>query len=214
MATIIRATIPPESLQGEPVNFDDLAARSDQYLAAVKEEAERLVEEARQEVDSIRRRAEADGHQAAILSVQRTVAEQVAPAITAVRQAATDLQHSRQAWLSHWESSAVHLAAAIAGRIVRGEVRRQPEITLTLVREALELATGSPNVRLHLNPDDYRLLGAEVRSLIDSMSAVGDAEVLADAAVSRGGCRVETRFGEIDQQFESQLNRIEEELTG
>ena len=46
------------------------------------------------------------------------------------------------------------------------------------------------------------------------MSALGDAEVIADAAIGQGGCRVETRFGTIDQQFESQLKRIAEELIG
>jgi len=82
------------------------------------------------------------------------------------------------------------------------------------VLEALELATGSPNVRLHLNPEDHKALGTQVRTLIDAMSGLGAAEVTADAAIGRGGCRVETRFGAIDQQFESQLKRIEEELTG
>ena len=51
-----------------------------------------------------------------------------------------------------------------------------------------------------------------MRTLIDAMSSLGDAEVTPDAAVSQGGCRVETRFGTIDQQIESQLQRIEEEL--
>jgi flagellar biosynthesis/type III secretory pathway protein FliH len=37
--------------------------------------------------------------------------------------------------------------------------------------------------------------------------------VVADPQVSLGGCRVETRFGVIDQQFEAQLARIEQELT-
>ena len=67
-------------------------------------------------------------------------------------------------------------------------------------------------MRLHLNPEDYQALGVQVRSLIDAMSSLGDAEVIPDATVSQGGCRVETRFGTIDQQIESQLQRIEEEL--
>jgi flagellar assembly protein FliH len=140
------------------------------------------------------------------------VAAQVAPALTAIEQAGRELREAREQWLSHWQTEVVRLATAIAGRVVRAEIRRQPEITLSLVREALGLAAGSPNVRLHLNPEDYRALGVQVRSLIDAMSSLGDAEVVADAAVSPGGCRVETRFGTIDQQFESQLRRIEEEL--
>ena len=49
--------------------------------------------------------------------------------------------------------------------------------------------------------------------LVQEMSGLGAVEMIADAGVSRGGCRVETRFGAIDQQFEAQLARIEEELT-
>ena len=49
--------------------------------------------------------------------------------------------------------------------------------------------------------------------LTSEMSSLGEAELIASPNVSRGGCYVETRFGTIDQQFESQLKRIEEELT-
>ena len=131
------------------LNFDDLAAQAGQYLAEVKAEAAEIVAEARQQADSIRQQAAEEGRQAAVQAVEQMVAEQMAPVLSALRQAAAELQHAKQAWLSHWESSAVHLAAAIAARVVRGELRRQPEITLTLVREALELAAGSPSVRLH-----------------------------------------------------------------
>ncbi len=49
--------------------------------------------------------------------------------------------------------------------------------------------------------------------LLAEFSALGPTEIIADAQISRGGCRVDTRFGVIDQQFEAQLARIEEELT-
>ena len=84
---------------------------------------------------------------------------------------------------------------------------------MTLIREALELAAGSAQVRLHLHPEDHKALGGQVQLLVQEMSGLGEAEVIADAGVSRGGCRVETRFGTIDQQFEAQLARIEEELS-
>jgi flagellar assembly protein FliH len=214
MATIIRFADLPHAPHGVALNFDDLDAQAGECLAKASAEAAQMVAEARQQADAIRQQAAEEGAQAAVQAVEQMVAEQLAPALAALQQAALDLQHEKQAWLSHWESSAVHLAAAIAARIVRGELRRRPEITLTLVREALELAAGSPNVRLHLNPEDHKTLGAQVRTLVGAMSALGGAEVTADATISQGGCRVETRFGTIDQQLESQLKRIEEELTG
>jgi flagellar biosynthesis/type III secretory pathway protein FliH len=36
--------------------------------------------------------------------------------------------------------------------------------------------------------------------------------VVADESISPGGCRIETRYGEVDQQIEAQLRRIEEDL--
>ena len=142
------------------------------------------------------------------------VGERLAPALASLGEAAAELKQSKGAWLAHWEEAAVRLAAAMAARIIRGELRDRPEIALTLVREALELAAGSPDVRLLMNPQDYQSLGGEAKKIAKTLSAVGEAEVLADESIGPGGCRVETRFGAIDQRIEAQLNRIVEELLG
>ena len=212
MATILRASDAQSSPQVAAFNFDDLAAEAAQCLAQARADAAEIVANAEGQTADIRRQAAEAGCKAAMQEFEKMVAAQVAPAIEALHETVAELHREKQAWISHWETGAVHLAAAIAARVIRREVRQQPEITLALVREALDLAAGSPNVRLHLNPEDYKSLGVQVRTLIDAMSALGDAEVTPDAAIGQGGCRVETRFGTIDQQIESQLKRIEEEL--
>ncbi len=160
MATILRATDASHAPRGVTMNLDDIVAQAGQYLAEVKADASELIEEARQDAESIRQRAADEGRQAALQAVDEMVGKHLAPALAALRQAADDLRQTRQAWLSHWETSAVHLATAIAARVIRREVHHQPEITLSLVREALELAAGSPSIRLHMNPEDHALLGA------------------------------------------------------
>jgi flagellar assembly protein FliH len=213
MATILRAADALDDSQIAALNFDDIAAEADRRLAQARIDAAHLMAEARSSADEIRRQAAEAGCRSAMKEVERMAAEQIAPAVAAVRQAACELENARQAWLSHWETAVVRLAAAMAAKVVRRELQRQPEITLDLVHEALELAAGSPNIRVRLHPNDHRALGAQVQSLIDAMSSVGEAEVAADEAILPGGCCIETRFGAIDQQIESQLQRIEEELT-
>ena len=83
-----------------------------------------------------------------------------------------------------------------------------------MVREALELAAGSPHVKIALNPDDFDALDTQIQSLIKEIAQVAETEIIPDRTVSAGGCRVETRQGLIDQQVETQLNRIIAELTG
>ena len=85
-------------------------------------------------------------------------------------------------------------------------------ITVTLVREALELAAGSPSVKLRLSPQDHESLGSQIKKLTEQFSRLAPIEITADSEIEPAGCIVETRFGRIDQQFEAQLQRIEEEL--
>jgi flagellar assembly protein FliH len=212
MATIIRAADAHRSLLAA-FNYDDLAAQAALQVAQARAEAAELIVRAETEADGIRRQAKEAGHAAARQEVEAAVAAQMSPVLAALRQTVADLQDAKQQWLAHWQSRAVRLAGRIAARVIRRQLQADPEITLALVREALELAAGSPTIRVHLNPQDYKLLGAQVRTMIDAMSSLGGAEVVSDATIGQGGTRVETRFGTIDQQIESQLERIEEELT-
>ena len=211
MAAIYRADAPDRPQVAE-FNFADIAAEAEQCLAKAQADAAQLVADARREAESIHREAAEAGRQAARQEVEQRVADQVALALPALQSAVVELQRARQTWFSHWESAAVRLACAIAARLVRRELRHEPEITLALVREALELAGGTPGVRLCLNPDDRRALAGQVETLVAAVSPLGAAEIVADGSVTPGGCRVESRFGVIDQQIESQLKRIEEEL--
>jgi flagellar assembly protein FliH len=212
MSTIIRATDRNSETQGVAFNFDDMTAEADRHLTKIRTEAARIVVKAQQEADSIRRRAEEEGHQSALLEIEKMVSQQLSTVLPSLKQAVQGIEDARHAWMSHWESGTISLAAAIAKRLIRRELSQQPEITLSLVREALELAAGSSQLRILLSPHDYAALGEQTRILAEELSAHTEVEVKADAEVTPGGCRVETRFGVIDQQFEAQLQRIEEEL--
>jgi len=217
MSTIIKAADLNHDVQGVPFNFDDMTVTAQRYLDGVRAEAARIVTKAKADADEIRKQARIEGRRAGEEEMERIVerqlAGQLATLLPALRQVIQEIQHAKQAFMVHWEKSGVHVAAAIAERLIRRELARTPEITLTLVREALELAVGSSHLRIHMNPADHEALGPQVKALIAEICPLGSAELVADSEISPGGCRIETRFGAIDQQFAAQLARIEEELT-
>jgi flagellar assembly protein FliH len=213
MPTILRATDNNMATASVAFNFDDMADQAKKYLDQVRVEARKIVVKAQQEAAAQRARVHAEARQAALAEVDKIIEKQLATVIPALRKAILDIHQAKQAWLTQWEAAGVHVAAEIAKRIIRGELTRQPQIALTLIREALQLAAGSGSVRLQLNPADHQALGGEVKLLVEEMSGLGETQVLADPAISPGGCRVETRFGTIDQTFEAQLARVEEELS-
>jgi len=216
MPTIIRAADHHRTSRTVAFNFDDMAAKAGEYLDQVRAEAAKIVAEARQEADRLKQKGEAEGRREGLAAVEQMVHEQLARQLAtlkpALEQAVEEIRHAKQAWLRQWEKGAVHLAAAIAARLLRRELSQTPELTLTLVREALELAAGNAQLKIRLNPADHASLGRQVESVARELAPLSETELIADPQITAGGCRVETRFGVIDQQLESQLARIEEEL--
>ncbi len=195
-------------------SFDDWGSTSAQSQAA-RREAEEMLAAARDEVERIRAEAHEQGLATAMHEFDALV-EQAATLkfndwLPTLRSAVAELAASKSAWLAQWEGAALGVATAIAARIVRREIERTPEVALTLVRETLELVTPG-QAQLHLHPDDIAGLGTQLEALLVECGCAGSVTLTPDTNISRGGCRLDTRLGSIDQQLESQLARIEEEL--
>jgi flagellar assembly protein FliH len=217
MKTIIKANEPAHSPQAIAFNFDDMTDKAKAYLATVQVEANRIIADAKQQAQAIRQQAEKEGQAAAMKAMEKTteqkVADQMQSLLPALKKVVADLDQAKQAWLKQWEHQAIRVSAAMAERVIRRELSKQPNITLALVREALELAGGTADVRIYLNPEDHQALGKQAQLLIRELGRAGAAELVANQDIGRGGCRVETQFGQIDQQIATQLARLEEELS-
>lgn len=213
MSGIIRATEKHRTAQYPAFNFEDMAARANQYLDGVRGEARKIVAQAQREAAGIKQRAKAEGYEAGQQQVVEIVRSQLASVLPALRQAVQDVEQARQAWLAHWEGAAIHVATAIAGRIVRREITETPAFATEKLREALELAAGASHLRIRLNPADHAAMDGQADVLAKDLAPLATCEITPDVNITPGGCRVETSFGFIDQQIEAQLARIEEELT-
>ncbi len=221
MATIIKThggqTASGPTLRGAAYDLTDMAAQADQYLAQIRAEAVKVVEQAQQEAAAIKQHAEAAGKKAAEAAIERILDEKVAQQMRtltpALQAAAKQIEDAKQEWLRHWERTAISLAAAIAERLVRAELTRRPEITLEWVREALQLAAGSGDMMIQLAPADQSTLKKQVQQIASVFAPLAHVTVTASEGVTPGGCRVVTEFGVIDQQIETQLSRIKEELS-
>jgi flagellar assembly protein FliH len=194
--------------------FDDMA---DAYLSRVRGEAARIIADARGEAARLKVQAAEDGKQAAMRAVEASlrscIDHQAQSVVKTLGLAVHDIEKSRQAWQQHWEQHAISVALAIARRVIRRELAHAPEITVDLVREALELASGHQPIIVRMNPEDHATLGPRVEQVVEQLRLVGQAQIVADPTIASGGCKVETDFGTIDGQVATQLARIAEELT-
>lgn len=97
------------------------------------------------------------------------------------------------------------LAVEIARQVVRTHVEVKRDAVLPPLREALALIIDQQaHPRVHLNPRDFELLRAE----LDSDGMFKGCRFIPDAAVGRGGCRIETHQGEVDAQVATRWRRV------
>jgi flagellar assembly protein FliH len=221
MATIIRKDSTRQSPTGRPVqpvafSFADMRGQADNYVETVRGEAAKIIQQAHRDAETIRRDAEVAGRKAAEAAVERILDEKVArrmdTLVPALEQLVKQINDAKGEFLSQWERSALKVSTAIAARIIRRELKQDPKIALDAISDALRLAVGSADVTLRLNPTDYENLGSQIERLAATVCQLSPSQIVADETITPGGCRVETRFGEIDQQIEAQLQRIEEDL--
>ena len=197
-------------------NLQDMSGRADMVVQSARERVSDVIKQASVEAEQIRERAAVEGRQQAAAAAEKAAREAVQKQFEALQPAlhnaiATLLQ-AKQAWQQHWEDQALRLAIAIAERIVRQQLPQLPTLPLTLIRESLELAAGSDQVSMHVHPRDYEMLKDQIDAMAAEFSQLAPAQIVADPGIEPGGCRIDTRFGSIDQQMTAQLERIEQEL--
>ena len=206
--------------QAVPFQLDNISRQAETaanaLMADARREASRMIEEARREANTIRKEARerglVDARDQAESQVDEKLRSHVGTLVPLLETTIQSLESARQEWLVYWQKHTVRLATSIAERILRREVDQQPDLDPSLVREALELATGQPRIRLHLHPDDHEQVHDRLAKVVPPIRELESVEFVPDPTIGRHECVVRTEFGEIDLTLQSQLARIEDEL--
>ncbi len=112
----------------------------------------------------------------------------------------------RSAYFTQVEHELVHLALAIARKILSREAQLDPMLLAGLVRIALDGMQSGPAARLRVAPD--RVSTWQARG--ESLSARHRAEIIPDPSLTAEECVVETDVGSAHLSFERQLKEVEQ----
>ena len=166
-------------------------------VAVAEERARRIVAEAQQQRDQILEEARQQG-QARGLAEWNTI-------LARARQRADELAQS-------WEETMLRLSIKVAEKIIGEELHVRPEAVVSIVREALKGTRTGKRMTIQVNDADLLTVRSRMKELRESLGSASDIEVISSAAVSRGGCVVESELGIIDARLETQLKCLEDAL--
>lgn len=108
------------------------------------------------------------------------------------------------------EGEMVRFLLAVARKILKQDFPGAEGTVTATLREALRQVEERKKIRIHLHPQDYDFLRAHPECVPYSLNEENPegAKMAADPTLLRGGCRIETPFGDIDATLESQLEQI------
>lgn len=121
------------------------------------------------------------------------------------------LQQSLPRLIEENESALMNLALDLAQKIVAGLPVDQVMVE-SVVREALQQAKETSEMMVQLHPDDLALLRKHNSPLLNGLPETGPLRFSGVAAIARGGCMVQTRFGLIDAQRETKVEQLRKAL--
>ncbi len=200
---------PPPQPEDAP-DLDTLRAEAEAIRLQAIQNAERIREQAQRE--GYQRGYEqgyAKGEQHARQHAETELQHITENLRAQVEQVIQSLQTQCESYLQNAEAQMLELALEVTRKIVREELKLQPEHALAIVRDALRRVQGFTHIRIRVNPLDLELIRQNRAALLSVVDGIDGIEIVEDRRVDQGGCIIETEQGVYDARIRTQLGELE-----
>ena len=110
------------------------------------------------------------------------------------------------------EQQLVMIVLLIARKVIKTISEHQKGVVMQNIREALYKVRGRTDVVIRVNIEDLELTTEHKSEFLKLVEDIKNVTILEDSTVDRGGCIIETDFGNIDARIASQFQEIEDRI--
>jgi flagellar assembly protein FliH len=170
---------------------------------AVRQETEQILKNAEENKKRIEEEAFQKGFDAGKKQGEEAGLKEFEEKINQAVSLVSELEKERVRIREMYEHDILTLAKVMIERLVHHEMTINPLVIQASLKKALDYVVENSQVKVHLHHEDFELV--KQATLKDPSFLPGNVRIqlVEDAAISRGGCLLETDFGEIDATFEN-----------
>lgn len=196
----------------EPNIFKEEVADVSNVLDQAKNEAEKLIIEARVKAQEMLVQAKKEGLEAGYQEGLKKAAREA----TEIKQNAFDLldqaQKIRQETIKNLEHEIVNLSCEIAEKILYTQLTLTPEVVLQIAKEAISLLLDKEQVSLLVNPEEREVFLAHREEILKNLPAGTKLNILTEANIKPGGLKIRTSQEEIDATLDGRWEGLKKIL--
>jgi flagellar biosynthesis/type III secretory pathway protein FliH len=132
--------------------------------------------------------------------------------ITSMQHILEEINGLRENMVANYEKEIIRLISRISEKVVYGHVAVDHEVIKRSILHAFELIPGPVDVTIAVSPKDYEYIEEIKREFFETVEGLKQVSVISDPTIARGGCKIETRSGEVDARLDSRLNAVQQSL--
>lgn len=207
----VRAEIEAEvRAEARDVATANARAEADRILQTARMEAETIAEQvvasANDEAEAIRNQAQQEGYDMGLAKAQEQ-AEGIVAVANAELEAAQD--HKKQT-IANMEPQVIELILSILDNIIGAQREFNPELISLLIAQGIDSQTGAEEIAIHVSPDDYDNVSKD--DILAGMETMAELSIVKDPTLSQGGCIINTPLGSVDCGIDTQYNGVKRNL--
>lgn len=212
--------------EAERAAFDEVKRKNNQaqkIRQEAEDEAKRIIEEARREagkleaeikqkVEAVEKEAFDKGYAEGRDKGFQEGRHEVERLVDTLQKIVSSAIEKRNEIIQESETQVINLVLLIVKKVIKVISENQKNVVINNVVQALRKLKSRGDVVIRVNLSDVELTSGHINDFMKMVENVKSVTVLEDSSVDRGGCIIETDFGEIDARISSQLHEIEEKI--
>ncbi len=212
--------------EAERVAFDEVKRKNNQaqkIRQEAEDEAKKIVGEAekrakeleneiKQKMDRIEKEAHGKGFTAGHEEGFKEGKDELKRLVESMHTIISTAIEKRNEIVAESETQVINLVLLIAKKVIKVISENQKNVVINNVVQALRKLKSRGDVIIRTNLVDLELTSEHINDFLKMVENVKSITVLEDSSVDRGGCIIETDFGQIDARISSQLHEIEERI--
>ncbi len=185
---------------------------AERMISESKRRAEDLEREISQKVEQIEREASERGQKEGREKGFQEGREEVNRLVERLHKVLTQAIDKRGQIIEEAETQVVNLVLLMTRKVIKVISENQKNVVINNVVQALRKLKSRGDVVIRVNLADLELTTEHTNDFLSMVENVKSISVLEDSSVDRGGCIIETDFGQIDARISSQIHEIEEKI--
>jgi len=126
----------------------------------------------------------------------------------------TEMSNLKKEILKQYERQILELIFSIAKKIIHHQIGSDEKAIEDTVLKALHLAVEKSKIALRVNPEDFDHVERLRPEFFAKFKELKSIVVTSDPSITRGGCFLETPYGDVDARIETELEMIYQCLEG